>query len=633
MDKWLNQQPLKRKSSSLVATVSTETIQTGAGARADSDSDEDKQQLRKIRRYDKNYLSFGFSWCGEEKEPKPQCVICNEKLSNHSMKPSLLQRHFNTKHALFKDKPLEFFIRRKMELKRCKNTLKSFIAGNSQALEASYLVSLRIAQTGKPHTIGESLILPAAKDIVSSVLGPNAAKKLDVVPLSDNTVSRRIHDLAADVKTILIQRIKLSKFFAIQLDESTDVTNFAQLMVYVRYEFKQSVEEEFLCCESLSGRTTAAEIFKKVDDFITSNEINWQNCVGVCSDGAAAMTGKHGGVVTKIKQVAPEAKFTHCSIHREALATKAMPTSLKAVLDKSVKVVNFIKTRAINSRMFSILCNEMGSDHKKLLLHTDVRWLSRGKVLSRLFELRAEVQIFAMDNKFDDAELFLNELWLMRLAYLADLFGKLNELNSSLQGRNVTPFVVADKLNAVVKKLQFMVSDAEQFKITSFQSLHTFLTENDLQLNPDLVDDIKNHCSQLILNFRSYFPEQFDDKSWIRNPFADVELPADFSAQERDQFIELSCDGGLKSEFNKDLLSDFWLKRRGEYGLISDRALKFLIPFSTSYLCETGFSAMLGIKNKYRSKLELEPDLRLKLTNVKPDIAKLCNSKQAHSSH
>jgi len=30
---------------------------------------------------------------------------------------------------------------------------------------------------------------------------------------------------------------------------------------------------------------------------------------------------------------------------------------------------------------------------------------------------------------------------------------------------------------------------------------------------------------------------------------------------------------------------------------------------------------MLAIKNKYRSKLELEPDLRLKLTNLKPDIA------------
>lgn len=248
---------------------------------------------------------------------------------------------------------------------------------------------------------------------------------------------------------------------------------------------------------------------------MTSNGITWLNCVGVCSDGAAAMTGKHEGVVTRIKQVSPEAKFTHCSIHREALATKAMPNSLKTVLDQSVKVVNFIKARALNSRLFSILCNEMGSDHKKLLLHTEVRWLSRGKVLSRLFELRSEVQIFLMDSEFETADLFLNELWLMRLAYLADIFGKLNDLNSSLQGRNITPFVVADKINAIIKKLQFMVSDVEQFQVTAFQSLQTFLSENELRLHPDMVEDIKKHCSQLIVNFQTYFPEQFDDKSWI----------------------------------------------------------------------------------------------------------------------
>ena len=34
-------------------------------------------------------------------------------------------------------------------------------------------------------------------------------------------------------------------------------------------------------------------------------------------------------------------------------------------------------------------------------------------------------------------------------------------------------------------------------------------------------------------------------------------LPADFSVQERDQFVELSCDGGLKNEYKKDMLCDF----------------------------------------------------------------------------
>ena len=63
---------------------------------------------------------------------------------------------------------------------------------------------------------------------------------------------------------------------------------------------------------------------------------------------------------------------------------------------------------------------------------------------------------------------------------------------------------------------------------------------------------------------------------------SDVMLPADFSVQERDQCVELLCYGGLKNDFKKGMLCNFLLKRRAEYGLISGRALQFLIPFSMS---------------------------------------------------
>jgi hypothetical protein len=63
------------------------------------------------------------------------------------------------------------------------------------------------------------------------------------------------------------------------------------------------------------------------------------------------MTGKHNGVVAQIKEVAPDAKRFHCSIHREAPAARKMPAILKIVLIEAVKVVNFIKSRATNSRL------------------------------------------------------------------------------------------------------------------------------------------------------------------------------------------------------------------------------------------------------------------------------------------
>jgi len=93
-------------------------------------------------------------------------------------------------------------------------------------------------------------------------------------------------------------------------------------------------------------------------------------------------------------EVSPNASWTHCNIHREVLVSKNLPDNLKMVLNTSVKIVNFIKARPLQSRLFEKLCEEMGSFHKSLLLHTEVRWLSRGKVLTRLVELREEVALF-----------------------------------------------------------------------------------------------------------------------------------------------------------------------------------------------------------------------------------------------
>jgi hypothetical protein len=119
------------------------------------------------------------------------------------------------------------------------------------------------------------------------------------------------------------------------------------------------------------------------------------------------MMGKHSVDVAQIKEFAPDAKSVHCSIHQEALATRRMLAILKTVLTEAVKVVNFVKSRA--TKLFSILCNEMGREHDKLL-HTEVRWLSQWNVLSHLLELCSEAQIFLSDTTPDLNNCFSYEM-------------------------------------------------------------------------------------------------------------------------------------------------------------------------------------------------------------------------------
>ena len=77
----------------------------------------------------------------------------------------------------------------------------------------------------------------------------------------------------------------------------------------------------------------------------------------------------------------------------------------------------------------------------------------------------------------------------------------------------------------------------------------------------------------------------------------------------------------------------FWLKVAKEYPELSDKALKLLVPLPTTNLCDSGFSSLVMLKTKYRNRLNIQPDLRLRLSSLEPDIQKLTSAKQHQPSH
>ena len=92
----------------------------------------------------------------------------------------------------------------------------------------------------------------------------------------------------------------------------------------------------------------------------------------------------------------------------------------------------------------------MGSDHIQLLLHTEVRWLSRGRMLSRLFELHSEVQLFLGETNFELKDKLTDNLWITTLAYLSDIFNRRNVLNLSLQGKTINRCSMNDKMKGKI---------------------------------------------------------------------------------------------------------------------------------------------------------------------------------------
>ena len=137
------------------------------------------------------------------------------------------------------------------------------------------------------------------------------------------------------------------------------------------------------------------------------------------------------------------------------------------------------------------------------------------------------------------------------------------------------------------------------------------------------------------LTFQFYFPTEDDPRkgtAWIRNPFLPIKDRITVSME--DKLIELSADEGLKMRFeNTESLASFWIKAKVEYPDLADNAIKTLIPFPTTYLCEHGFSTMSIIKTKYRNLINIHSPFRLALSTIEPRLEKIISQKQAQSSH
>lgn len=303
-----------------------------------------------------------------------------------------------------------------------------------------------------------------------------------------------------------------------------------------------------------------------------------------------------------------------------------------------IKVVNYVKNSALNTRQFKILCEDFGSDHKTLLFHTEVRWLSKGNMLGRLFELRDEVITFlALQKQNELSAEFKKPSNQVILAYLSDFFDTLNNLNLKLQGADSNIVTHRDAIKMYVEKLQLWIRKVSMnpSNYSSFSKVVSVSEEacfEDVFEGPLLKNLIIDHLKNLKEEFSRYFPnlsEEFYKLS--TDPFnMDIQL---LPEELKEEGIEIKNDSAARYDFEKMDKPSFWLKYLTVYPSVSEKAVRMYLPFSSTYMCEKAFSTLVAIKTKYRNKLDVESDLRCALSETQPRICQLIQEMQAHPSH
>ncbi|XP_076137839.1 zinc finger BED domain-containing protein 5-like [Alosa pseudoharengus] len=415
------------------------------------------------------------------------------------------------------------------------------------------------------------------------------------MPLSAKSASRRIESLSDDVRGSIMSGLSQANYFSVAIDESTDNSDMSQMCIYVRYFDGKEFREELLALIPLEGNTTGDVMFAKVEELFKQHALPFEKINLIVTDGAPAMVGCHRGT---------------------------------------------------QHRLFRQLVAESEACYEDLLLHNDVRWLSKGKALERLCALLEQVKTFLRMSKMrasDDHLAFLeDEMSISNIAFLTDIFGQLNQLNLQLQGRGKTIVDLIEKMDSFTRKLELFHSDLSSGRLLHFVTLKSqgggrvtgIMTEFIDKLRANFQSRFRDYC--VPREIVGFVRDPLSTRSEEFSSLAKTTMSSLDEATLQLELIDFQSSSLVRDVFSAYSVEDFWIGCSEEYTGIKKLALYVLTMFPSTYTCESSFSSINAIKTHERNRLtnaNLENCLRIKVTSLSPDIHTIVTEGRSHFSH
>ncbi|KAL4104512.1 hypothetical protein QTP88_019807 [Uroleucon formosanum] len=283
------------------------------------------------------------------------------------------------------------------------------------------------------------------------------------------------------------------------------------MSIFVRFfDIENKVfREELLAILTFEGITRGEDLFKSFDNFMKKSDLSYDKIVSISTDGAPAMMGIEKGLLKRIRDNNSGILTYQCIIHQTSLCSKLSAT-LKDVMDGLIKLINFIRSRSsLQHRQFKEFLCQCDSAYSNLLQHNHVRWLSKGRVVERFWNIK-EVKTFLKNVDTEEAkkhsEFLENNRNIVAMAFLNDILKYLNTLNVELQGEGKLICDLIQSVSAFRRKLNIFERDIEQKKyLQEDVSLKQYRSASTEEFWAKDATDKYSNCKQLAINLATMF--------------------------------------------------------------------------------------------------------------------------------
>lgn len=138
------------------------------------------------------------------------------------------------------------------------NIFKKKSNESQAAVKASYWVSEIRAKGGKTYSDGE-FVKTCLKAVVEEMF-PEKLAVIESISLSARTATRRIQDIGEELVACLKDSVSKFMYYSLALDEGTDISDTAQLVIFLRgIDSNFDISEELAALHSLKGTTKRRE--------------------------------------------------------------------------------------------------------------------------------------------------------------------------------------------------------------------------------------------------------------------------------------------------------------------------------------------------------------------------------------